>query len=154
ARPGGAPAHRRRTVRVHRRAIGRADRSRHGRCADRTRRRRGRQGAAPDGNRRAPGVSTSTAAPGVNASRAEWWRIAFLALGAAWWLKKVVYTNPGNKWDSGVYSPAARGWRDGRDPYAPATLPEDLGPDGLNSTSPPFALGVFAPLTRLPLARA
>lgn len=86
--------------------------------------------------------------------RADAWRIAFVAICAAWWLQKAVFSNPGGGWDFRVYYAAAQAWRAGQDPYDTATLPEQLRADGFKFNYPPFSLAVFAPFSYLPVDRA
>jgi glycosyl transferase family 87 len=87
-------------------------------------------------------------------SRAKWYQLGFVVLCAAWWLQKLVWTNSDNQWDFRVYYHAAQAWRAGLDPYDTATLPEALRTGGFKFNYPPYALGVFGPLTLLPLQRA
>jgi Glycosyltransferase family 87 len=84
----------------------------------------------------------------------SWWRIFFVAVCVAWWLQKLVWSNPGNQWDFRVYYHGAQAWTAGFDPYDPASLPADLSRGGFKFNYPPYALGLFAPITLIPLKQA
>jgi hypothetical protein len=86
--------------------------------------------------------------------RVKPWHLAFVMLCAAWWVQKLVWSNPGNQWDFRVYYYSTQAWRAGLDPYDTASLPDDLRTGGFKFNYPPYALGVFAPLTMVPLQRA
>jgi len=86
--------------------------------------------------------------------RTKWWQVGFVVLCAAWWLQKLVWTNSDNQWDFRVYYHSAQAWRAGLDPYDTASLPEDLRTGGFKFNYPPYSLGVFGPITLLPLQRA
>ena len=62
--------------------------------------------------------------------------------------------NPGNQWDFSVYYYSAQAWRAGLNPYDPATLPLSLSSGGFIYNYPPYALGLFAPLTFVTLHQA
>ena len=82
------------------------------------------------------------------------WRIGFVALCAAWWLRKLGWLHPVGQWDFRVYYFASQAWRAGLDPYDPRVLPLDLSKDGLKFSYPPYALALFAPFTTLPVTAA
>jgi len=86
--------------------------------------------------------------------RVKPWHLAFVMLCAAWWLQKLVWSNPGNQWDFRVYYYSTQAWRAGLDPYDTASLPDDLRTGGFKFNYPPYALAVFAPLTTVPLKQA
>lgn len=86
--------------------------------------------------------------------RADAWRVAFVAICAAWWLQKAAFSNPGGGWDFRVYYAAANAWRSGLDPYDVSTLPDQLRADGFKFNYPPFSLAAFAPFSYLPVSRA
>jgi hypothetical protein len=75
-------------------------------------------------------------------------------LCVAWWLQKLDWSNPDNQWDFRVYYHAAQAWRAGLDPYDSGSLPATLSAPGLRFSYPPYALGVFAPITLVPLKQA
>jgi hypothetical protein len=85
---------------------------------------------------------------------AKLWRLGFVLLCVGWWLQKVDWSNPDNQWDFRVYYHAAQAWRAGLDPYDSGTLPATLSAPGLRFSYPPYALGVFAPITLVPLKQA
>jgi glycosyl transferase family 87 len=87
-------------------------------------------------------------------ARGSWWRLLLAVVCVAWFVQKAVWTNTSNQWDFRVYYHSAQSWLDGRDPYDTASLPRDLREDGFKFNYPPYALGVFAPIARLPLERA
>jgi len=81
-------------------------------------------------------------------------RLLFVALCAAWFVQKAVWSNTENQWDFRVYYHSTQAWRAGRDPYDTASLPRDLREAGFKFNYPPYALGLFAPFASLPLPRA
>ena len=83
-----------------------------------------------------------------------WWRMAVVALCAAWWLQKLPWTTAERQWDFNVYYYGAQAWRAGLDPYAPTSLPRTLSDGGFKFNYPPYALGLFAPFTLTSLHRA
>jgi hypothetical protein len=86
--------------------------------------------------------------------RVKPWHLAFAMLCAAWWLRKLVWSNPGNQWDFRVYYFAAQAWRAGLDPYDPAVSLPAHGVESYAFLYPPYTLGFFALFTALPLRHA
>src|SRR5580765_1273522 len=86
--------------------------------------------------------------------RVKPWHLAFVLLCAAWWLQKLVWSNPGNQWDFRVYYFAAQAWRAGLDPYNPALLSRAQGTDTSPFLYPPYTLGFFSLFTALPIRHA
>jgi hypothetical protein len=86
--------------------------------------------------------------------RVSWWRVLLAAACAAWFVEKAVWTNTANQWDFRVYYSSAQAWRSGADPYDTASLPDDLRAAGFKFNYPPYALGLFSPLSTLPFERA
>ncbi len=86
--------------------------------------------------------------------RANLWRLGFVVVCVGWWLQKLDWSNPENQWDFRVYYHAAQAWRAGLDPYDSGSLPATLSAPGLRFSYPPYALGVFAPITLVPLKQA
>jgi hypothetical protein len=83
------------------------------------------------------------------------WRLGFVVVCVAWWLQKLVWSNPEDQWDFRVYYHATQAWRAGLDPYNPSSsLPATLSTVGLKFSYPPYALGLFAPITLVPLKQA
>ncbi len=82
------------------------------------------------------------------------WRIGFVVLCAGWWLRKLGWIQPVGQWDFRLYYAAAQAWRAGLDPYDPRILPPDLFQQGIRFSYPPYALGLFAPFTALPVTIA